>query len=99
MISTLMLRLKSPQLRLLIVLLLALILRTLNLGELAYMHDELSVLSRVKYSSFSELIEQGVIPDFHPPLVQVAMFYWVKLVGFNEWIVKLPFIIMGILSV
>jgi uncharacterized membrane protein len=99
MISKLMHQFKSPQLRLLLVLLLALILRTINLGELAYMHDELSVLSRVNYSSFSELIEQGVIPDFHPPLVQVAMFYWVKIVGWNEWIVKLPFIIMGILSV
>jgi 4-amino-4-deoxy-L-arabinose transferase-like glycosyltransferase len=90
---------KSQRIILFLILIIATILRTINIGKIAYMHDELSVLSRLDYNSFSELIRKGVLPDFHPPLVQVFIFYWVKVVGYQEWIVKLPFIIMGISSV
>jgi len=91
--------LKSSQLILFGILILAAILRLLNIGNVAYMHDELSALSRLDFNSFSELIEKGIKPDAHPPLVQVALYYWVKLVGWNEWIVKMPFVLMGICSV
>lgn len=84
---------------LLFVLLLATILRFYNAFNIPFTHDEFSALFRLEYDSFSELIAYGVTPDGHPAGVQVFLYYWTKLFGFKEIIVKLPFILMGIGSV
>jgi len=89
----------NPSYMLMFILAVAILLRIINIGNLAYMHDELSALNRLEFPNFSDLIKYGVMPDGHPPLIQVFLFYWVKLVGWNEWIVKMPFILMGIFSV
>ena len=81
------------------ILLLAAVLRFYHYREIPFTHDELSALSRVGYSGFSDLIQQGVIPDGHPAGVQVFLYYWVKLFGDAAWVVKLPFTIFGLLSV
>jgi hypothetical protein len=39
------------------------------------------------------------MPDGHPAGIQVFLYFWVKLVGINEWAIKLPFVLMGIASV
>ncbi len=78
---------------------LAIALRIYNLFDLEYTYDELSALSRTGYSSFNELIEKGVKPDFHPALIQVFLYYYCMLFGTAEWVVKLPFILAGIASV
>lgn len=78
------------------ILLLALVLRCYNLFSIPYTHDELSGLLRTRFDSFSELIAKGVKVDGHPALVQVFLFYWTKLFGTAEWIVKLPFILSGV---
>lgn len=74
-------------------------LRCYHLFEIPYTYDELSALSRTVFNSFHELIEKGVIGDGHPAGVQVFLFYWVKLFGKAEWLVKLPFIILGVLCI
>lgn len=84
---------------LLIILIVAAILRCWNLFSIPFMHDELSAVVRADQDSFSGLIEKGVIPDNHPALVQLFLYYWILLFGNAEWIVKLPFIICGIISV
>ncbi|MDR0606199.1 MAG: glycosyltransferase family 39 protein, partial [Bacteroidales bacterium] len=38
----------------------------------------------------------GVAIDGHPPLVQVFLYYWAKLFGNAEWIIKLPFTLCGL---
>jgi hypothetical protein len=81
------------------ILLLAAILRFYHYREIPFTHDELSALSRIGFSSFSDLIQQGVIPDGHPAGVQVFLYYWVKLFGDDVWVVKFPFTIFGLLSV
>mgnify|MGYP001111041691 CR=1 FL=1 len=63
------------------------------------MHDEFSALFRTGYDSFQHLIQQGVATDAHPAAVQVFLWLWVKLVGFDEFWVKLPFAAMGIATV
>ncbi len=64
------------------------------------MHDEFSALFRTHYDSFLELIRSGVMQnDSHPAGVQVFLYYWTGLVGFNAFWVKLPFALSGILSV
>jgi len=71
-------------------------LRVYRLNEIPFTYDELSALNRTHFNSFSEVIQQGVVPDGHPAGVQVFLYYWVKLFGDTEWVVKLPFILMGI---
>lgn len=63
------------------------------------MWDELSALSRLQFDNFSDLIENGIKPDGHPAGVQTFLYYWTQLFGKTEWIVKLPFNLMGLASV
>ncbi|MDF3027686.1 MAG: hypothetical protein K0S23_1993 [Fluviicola sp.] len=78
------------------ILLLALILRCYDLFSIPYTHDELSGLLRTRFDSFGELIVKGVKVDGHPAFVQVFLYYWTKLFGTAEWVVKLPFILSGV---
>ena len=89
----------TNRLILLLVLITAIILRFVNYFEIPFTHDEFSALFRLDFGSFSELIEKGVKIDGHPAGIQVFLYYWTKLFGSSEWIVKLPFTIFGILSV
>ncbi|MHC1775553.1 MAG: glycosyltransferase family 39 protein [Lentimicrobium sp.] len=81
-----------------IILLVALVLRVSGLG-FSYSNDELSALVRVRFDSFSELVDKGFYVDGHPGGIQVFLFYWVKLFGMGEWAVRLPFAIGGVLAV
>src|ERR1700722_10519972 len=62
-------------------------------------NDELSAISRTRFSSFSEMISQGVMVDFHPAGVETFLFYWMKLFGESVMIIRLPFVIAGIFSI
>ncbi len=84
---------------LLLILLVGVILRLWNYFNIPFTHDEMSALKRTGFSSFSDLIHQGVKIDAHPPLIQVFLNYWVAIFGRVEWIVKLPFVLVGIASI
>lgn len=84
---------------LLLILLVATWLRLYLLGEHSYSNDELSAIYRLRFANFSKLIQQGVLPDGHPPGVQVFLYYYTKLFGYSEYWVRLPFALMGIGSV
>ncbi|MCK9330544.1 MAG: glycosyltransferase family 39 protein [Candidatus Cloacimonetes bacterium] len=84
---------------LILIIVVAIILRFINYFEIPFTHDEFSALFRLKFDNFSELINKGVKIDGHPAGIQVFLYYWTKLFGTQEWVVKLPFTIMGILSV
>lgn len=87
-------------LSLIIILFSASVLRLFRLWDVPFMHDEFSALFRTSHNSLSSLLDQGVMRnDSHPAGVQVFLFYWVKLFGFNEFWVKIPFAIIGVLSV
>lgn len=80
-------------------LLLAAGIRFWNFFQIPYHHDELSALHRTFFSNFSDLIEKGVqTTDTHPPLVQVWLYYYTKIFGYEEWIVKLPFLIVSLVG-
>lgn len=81
------------------IIIVAAFLRFYHFFELPFMWDELSALHRLQFSSFSELIEKGVKPDGHPAGVHVFLYYWVRLFGDAEWVVKLPFNLMGLASI
>ncbi len=82
-----------------LILLIALILRVYKLSSIPFMHDEFSAIFRTQFTSFYDLIEQGVKVDGHPPLIQVFLYYWIKIFGISEIWIKIPFIISGVLAV
>jgi hypothetical protein len=81
---------------LILVVLVAAVLRFWNLFEIPLTHDEISALNRTHFDNFNDLIELGVKADTHPPGVQVFTYFWVKTFGYEQWVVKLPFILMGL---
>ncbi|MFI5205009.1 MAG: glycosyltransferase family 39 protein, partial [Flavobacteriales bacterium] len=84
---------------LVIILVVACFLRFFGWYTMPYQHDELSAISRLSFSSWGDLFQQGIMKDGHPALVQCFLYMWTGLFGTAEWIVKLPFVLCGIGSV
>ncbi|MBI4946172.1 MAG: glycosyltransferase family 39 protein [Bacteroidetes bacterium] len=83
-----------------VIIFIASILRLWNYWNWSFTHDELGAFLRLNYSSFSELIVQGVRDrDTHPAFAQVFIWGWTKLFGLSEAAIRLPFVIAGIGSV
>ncbi|WP_317899923.1 glycosyltransferase family 39 protein [Aurantibacillus circumpalustris] len=78
------------------VLLACTLLRFLPLFDYQYTYDELSGLERTQFNSFSEVIEKGVKIDAHPALIQLLIYYLVKIFGYSTWIIKLPFLLFSL---
>ena len=74
-------------------------MRFYHFADWSLTNDELSALSRLQFESLSSVIENGVrLDDMHPMGVQVFLWYWTKLFGLTPFIVRLPFVILGCLS-
>ena len=82
-----------------IIIAIAAILRLWKLGEVPFMHDEFSALIRTDFDNLRDLFTKGIIVDTHPAGVQFFLYLWVKLFGWSEFWVKLPFALMGIASI
>ena len=82
-----------------VIMLVATVLRLWKLGQVPFMHDEFSALLRTRFDSFHDFIQQGVMPDSHPIGVEAFLWLWVRIFGWSEFWVKLPFALMGIGSV
>jgi hypothetical protein len=74
-------------------------LRLYQFGSIPFVADEFSALSRLKFNSFLDLINQGVLPDFHPAGTHFFLWIWGNAFGFEEWVLKLPFALMGLASI
>ncbi len=99
MIKSFLSKYSSIEYTLFIIMMVAGLLRFYNWIELPYMHDELSAIIRLRFNSLSELINNGVVCDTHPPGIHIFLYYWAKLFGTDSYIMKLPFILMGIGSI
>lgn len=78
------------------IIIIGVILRTYHFFSLPFMYDELCEISN-HYSSFTDLIQNGVkMKDLHPAGVYVFVYGWKYLFGNAEWIIKLPFLTLGI---
>lgn len=82
-----------------VVLLVAAGLRLYDFAQVPLFNDELSALNRLRFDSFSDLLEKGIMPDGHPAGVQTFLYYWTSWFGTGEWAVRLPFIGMGLLGI
>jgi len=93
-------KLKNIDILLIIILSVAAFLRLYNISNMHLFNDELSALSRTHYNSFADLINFGIKNnDTHPALIQSFLYFYTKLFGYNDVVVKLPFILMSITSV
>lgn len=91
--------LKSSKGLLILIILVGAVLRFWNYFNMPFTYDEMSALLRTNFTNFNDVIEYGVKIDTHPPGVQVFMYYWTQLFGQTEWVVKFPFILMGLASI
>ena len=82
-----------------VIIVVAAILRLWKLGQVPFMHDEFSALLRTRFDNFHDFIQQGIMPDSHPIGVEAFLWLWVRIFGWSEFWVKLPFALMGIGSV
>ena len=82
-----------------VIMVVAAVLRLWKLGQVPFMHDEFSALLRTRFDNFHDFIQQGVMPDSHPIGVQAFLWLWVRIFGWSELWVKLPFALMGIGSI
>ena len=74
-------------------------MRFYNFADWSLTNDELSALSRLQFDSLSSVIENGVrLDDMHPIGVQVFLWFWTKFFGLTPFVVRLPFVILGCLS-
>lgn len=66
----------------------------------SYTNDELSAINRLRFTSFSDLLEHGVkTGDMHPAGVQVFLKAWSSMVGTSEFALRLPFVLAGVFSI
>ena len=82
-----------------VIMVVAAVLRLWKLGQVPFMHDEFSALLRTRFDNFHDFIQQGVLPDSHPIGAQAFLWLWVRIFGWSELWVKLPFALMGIGSI
>jgi len=82
-----------------IIMLVAAVLRLWKLGQVPFMHDEFSALLRTRFDNFNDFIQQGIMPDSHPIGVEAFLWLWVRIFGWSEFWIKLPFVLMGIGSI
>ncbi|MDP1622603.1 MAG: glycosyltransferase family 39 protein [Bacteroidales bacterium] len=92
-------RLLTDDALIILILIIGALLRFYRLSDIPFTHDEFSAIIRTRFVTFHELIENGIKIDGHPAGVQVFLYYWVKIFGVSESVLKTPFIIFGLLSV
>ncbi len=76
------------------------LLRFYNLSGFSLSNDELSALTRLRFDSFSDMLELGVKQnDMHPAGVQIFLYLWTGVFGNGAFVVRLPFILCGLASI
>lgn len=90
---------KNEKLIVILIIVTAAIVRIWDLFHIPYTYDEFSALFRTQFDNFHDMVNYSTNHDTHPVGIQVFLYYYTKLVGFNEGWIKLPFILAGIASV
>ncbi len=77
----------------------AAIIRFFPITQYQYSFDELSALSRTTYANWHDLVMYGARIDAHPILIQCFLFALIKVLGYSEVWIKLPFIVFSLVAV
>lgn len=81
-----------------IILFLSLGLRLITLNQSLWLDEAINVVSAQRWDFFS-FVTQYPIGDFHPPAYFALLWIWGHLFGFSEISVRLPSVILGVLTV
>ncbi len=84
---------------LVLVMALATVLRLWNFWEIPFTYDEYSSFFRATQSSYSQVLEWGILTDAHPAFLHSFLYFWLQVVGDSVFLIKLPFIISSIAAV
>jgi uncharacterized membrane protein len=76
-----------------LILLLALILRLVNLGQSLWLDEAVQAITSQKSFAY---IFQEIIGDFHPPLYHFLMHDWVRIFGSSEVALRIPSVLFGV---
>lgn len=82
----------------LILLLVALILRLINLNQSLWLDEAIVTVAVSKYS-FWDFVTKYSMGDFHPPGYFAILWIWIKAFGATEISVRLPSVIFGVITV
>ncbi len=75
------------------------VLRFWGLGSNSLWVDELASWVQSNHPSLTEVVSKGVKPDVHPPGYQALLFYIIKYIGDEEWLLRFPSAFAGVLSI
>ena len=84
---------------LLIILLVGGGLRFYGLGIQSFWNDELSSWRRSSYPTLALTIQEGVLPDVHPPGYQALLYFWEQRMGETEVALRFPSAVAGTLVI
>lgn len=80
------------------ILILATTLRLININQSLWLDEAINIVSAKNYG-FWDFITKYSIGDFHPPGYFALLWVWTKLGGYGEIWVRLPSVILGIVTV
>lgn len=81
-----------------IILVFGLILRLINLNQSLWLDEAINIVA-AKSFSLSALITQYARADFHPPGWFIILWFWGKLFGYSEVVMRLPSVFFGVLTI
>jgi uncharacterized membrane protein len=84
---------------LILIMAVAAIARFYQFSSWSLTNDELSALLGFSYGSLSNNVFIYVANDFHPAGVQILIWFWCKIFGTSVIALRLPFVLMGIVTV
>ncbi|MFH0865420.1 MAG: glycosyltransferase family 39 protein [Bacteroidota bacterium] len=84
---------------LLLILLIAAVMRFYNITGLSLSNEELSIITRIKEFSFSDFFSLPNIGDTGPAGFYTFLYLWMKIFGSSVFMIRLPFVICGILTI
>ncbi len=81
-----------------IILLLALLVRLIAINQSLWLDEAVQVWASQHFSLWG-LLWHYMPGDFNPPLYHLISWGWVRLFGSKEWVVRLPSLIFGLISI
>jgi hypothetical protein len=91
-------RLSTLNFLVLAVLVFAAIMRLWNIENWTFINDELSAINRLRFDSWSDVLNKGVRIDAHPAATQFILYLTSSIFGKSEIALRLPFVILSLFS-
>lgn len=84
---------------LLLILFIAAVLRLYNFTGLSFSNEELSIVTRIKEYSFCDFFSLSNLGDTGPAGFYTFLYFWINIFGYSVFMIRLPFVICGILTI